>query len=87
MPVLAAASGALVPGMIHARLKIHDPEAIRGRAIATATDTVFALDVLSLLGSRVPASPEVFLHLSRSSTASGSHHIALLRESARQNRI
>jgi NhaA family Na+:H+ antiporter len=60
-PAFAAVGGMAAPALIFAAFNAGDPVAMRGWAIPTATDTVLALTVLVLLGTRVPASLKVFL--------------------------
>ncbi|AQW80573.1 Na+/H+ antiporter [Campylobacter pinnipediorum subsp. pinnipediorum] len=61
LPAIAGIGGIIIPAIIFYMFTKHDSFALSGWAIPTATDIAFALGILSLLGSRVPASLKIFL--------------------------
>ncbi len=64
VPVVAALGGVVVPAGLYAVTVLvlgADSEALRGWAIPTATDIAFALAVLAVLGSHLPAALRSFL--------------------------
>lgn len=60
LPIFAAVGGMLVPALIHFSFNA-GTETQSGFGIPMATDIAFAIGMLSLLGSKVPASIKVFL--------------------------
>jgi Na+:H+ antiporter, NhaA family len=61
LPVIAAVAGMIAPAVIYLAIVAPDAALVRGWAIPAATDIAFAIAVLSLLGSRAPASLKLFL--------------------------
>jgi NhaA family Na+:H+ antiporter len=62
LAIAAALGGMIVPALLYTLMQRGGvPENARGWGIPMATDIAFALGLLSLLGSRVPASLRIFL--------------------------
>ena len=60
LPAIAATGGVIAPALIHLFFNA-GTNTQAGIAIPMATDTAFALGIIALLGSRIPASLKVFL--------------------------
>lgn len=61
LPVVGAIGGIIVPALIFYSLNYNDAFSVKGWAIPTATDVAFALGIIMILGTRVPASLKIFL--------------------------
>lgn len=61
LPALGAIGGMAMPAAVYLLINRGDPQASSGWAIPAATDIAFALGILALLGSRVPATLKIFL--------------------------
>jgi NhaA family Na+:H+ antiporter len=61
LPLAAALGGMAVPALIYSAINWGDAQALKGWAIPAATDIAFALGIVMLLGSRVPAALRLFL--------------------------
>jgi NhaA family Na+:H+ antiporter len=62
VPILAAVGGMVAPAMVYVAINIRTGDsALRGWAIPTATDIAFAVAILAVTGSRLPAALRTFL--------------------------
>lgn len=61
LPIMAAVGGVIAPIGIYLLFNAGNPLTANGWGVPTATDIAFALGILALLGSRVPAGVRVFL--------------------------
>lgn len=61
LPLIAAIGGMVGPSLIFYFINAGSPENIDGWAIPAATDIAFALGILALMGSRIPAALKVLL--------------------------
>jgi NhaA family Na+:H+ antiporter len=61
VPMAAACGGVLVPALLYTAINASNPDTVHGWAIPTATDIAFAVAVLAIIGSHLPAALRIFL--------------------------
>ncbi|MCT9868908.1 Na+/H+ antiporter NhaA [Paenarthrobacter aurescens] len=61
VPVAAAVGGVVIPALIFVLFNLGSPETLKGWAIPTATDIAFALAVLAVINTHLPAALRTFL--------------------------
>jgi Na+:H+ antiporter, NhaA family len=61
LPVIAAIAGMIMPALVYIAITFDQPNLRAGWAIPAATDIAFAMAILALLGSRIPASIKLLL--------------------------
>lgn len=61
LPVLAAVGGMIAPALIYVAVNAGDADALAGWAVPTATDVAFALAVLGVISTHLPAALRTFL--------------------------
>lgn len=61
IPIAAAVGGVAVPALLYTVINLGRPEALDGWAIPTATDIAFALGVLAIISTHLPAGLRTFL--------------------------
>lgn len=61
LPMVAAVAGMAVPALVYLAVAAREPGAAAGWAVPTATDIAFALTVLAVIGSSLPAALRAFL--------------------------
>jgi NhaA family Na+:H+ antiporter len=61
LPAVAAVAGIAVPALIYVFFNQHDPVAMKGWAIPSATDIAFAVGVFTIFGKFLPLSLKLFL--------------------------
>lgn len=61
LPAVAAIAGIAVPALIYVWFNQHDPVAMKGWAIPSATDIAFAVGVFTIFGKYLPLSLKLFL--------------------------
>jgi Na+:H+ antiporter, NhaA family len=61
LPILAAVGGMVAPALVYVAVNAGTAGAARGWAIPTATDIAFALAVLAVVGTHLPAALRTFL--------------------------
>lgn len=61
LPVIAAVCGMIAPALVYVAINTVGSGDMRGWAVPTATDIAFALAVLAVIGSRLPAALRAFL--------------------------